>query len=394
MDCLEKLANIHALMQVEDPEPGQGNPARSSLSQPPADCPLDLAPGRLPISYAALPNGRRMPLLKTLLTSACERNCYYCALRAGRDFRRQTFKPDELAETSVKLWRAGVVQGLFLSSGIIGGGVRAQDRLLDTAEVLRNKLGYRGYLHLKIMPGAERDQVLRAMQLADRVSVNLEAPSDQRLATLAPQKVFMDELLTRLRWVEEIRRERPPQQGWKGRWPSSSTQFVVGAAGESDLELLQTTAFLYQKLRLARVYFSGFRPVGNTPLEDLPPADPWREHRLYQASFLLRDYGFQFEELPFEPNGNLPLQVDPKIAWARDSLSQSPIEVNRAELPELLRIPGVGLRGARSILAARRQNRLRRLEDLRALGVLAERAAPYILLNGKRPPRQPSLFPG
>lgn len=394
MDCLEKLANIHALMQVEDPEPGQGNPARSSLSQPPANCPLDLAPGRLPISYAALPNGRRMPLLKTLLTSACERNCYYCALRAGRDFRRQTFKPDELAETSVKLWRAGVVQGLFLSSGIIGGGVRAQDRLLDTAEVLRNKLGYRGYLHLKIMPGAERDQVLRAMQLADRVSVNLEAPSDQRLATLAPQKVFMDELLTRLRWVEEIRHERPPQQGWKGRWPSSSTQFVVGAAGENDLELLQTTAFLYQKMRLARVYFSGFRPVENTPLEGLPPADPWREHRLYQASFLLRDYGFQFEELPFEPNGNLPLQVDPKIAWARDSLSQSPIEVNRAELPELLRIPGVGPRGARSILAARRQNRLRRLEDLRALGVLAERAAPYILLNGKRPPRQPSLFPG
>lgn len=405
MDSLEKLANIHTLMQVEDPEPvGKSQPAAAAGSPPvAAGCSLgrptkarrpDEVPRAdgLPISYAVMPNGRCMPILKTLRTSACERNCYYCACRAGRDFRRQTFKAEELAGISMQLWKSGKVQGVFLSSGIIGGGVRAQDGLLDTAEILRHKLGYRGYLHLKIMPGAEKDQILRGMQLANRVSVNLEAPSERRLAGLAPQKVFLDELLTRLRWIEEIRREEPAHLGWNGHWPSSTTQFVVGAAGESDLELLQTTAFLQERLRLARVYYSAFNPIEDTPLVELPPTDPWREHRLYQASFLLRDYGFQFEEMPFDPHGNLPLQVDPKLAWARETLLQTPVEVNQADFSELLRVPGIGPRGARSILNARQRHRLRRLEDLRALGIITGRAAPFLLINGKRPPLQLSLF--
>ncbi|RPJ37564.1 MAG: hypothetical protein EHM21_17970, partial [Chloroflexi bacterium] len=342
---------------------------------------------------AALPGGKRVPLLKSLLTSACERNCYYCPFRAGRDTRRVTFKPEELADLVVNLTHNRVIQGAFLSSGIAGGGLRTQDRLLDAADILRHKLQYQGYLHLKLMPGAQQAQIERAMMLADRVSVNLEAPNPNRLSLLAPQKQMMEELLQPLRTVEMIRRTQPAHKGWKGRWPSTTTQFVVGAVGESDLELLQTVAYLYRKLHLARSYFSGFFPISGTPFEEKQPVNPWREHRLYQASFLLRDYGFEMEEMPFTGGGDLPLDVDPKLAWARQNLSQAPVEINLADRHELLRVPGIGLRGAQSILNARvRGGRLRSLEDLKAIGVYPTRAAPYILLDGMRPPAQMSLF--
>ncbi len=155
--------------------------------------------------------GKRIALLKTLLTSACERNCFYCPFRAGRDFRRAaTFKPDEMAKAFMELYRSRIAEGFFLSSGIAGGGIRTQDQLIDTAEILRRKMGYTGYLHLKIMPGSQRAQVERAMQLADRVSINLEAPNSNGLARLAPRKIFIDELLRPLQWVDEIRRTRAP----------------------------------------------------------------------------------------------------------------------------------------------------------------------------------------
>src|SRR5262249_49203893 len=159
-------------------------------------------------------------------------------------------------------------EGTFLSSGIAGGGIRTQDRLLDTADILRRKLRFRGYIHLKIMPGAEKAQVERAMQLADRVSVNLEAPNTRSLARLAPHKQFLEELLQPLKWVEEIRKNQPAEKGWGGRWPSTTTQFVVGGADESDLEILTTTAWLNQNVRLKRAYFSAFRPISDTPLEN------------------------------------------------------------------------------------------------------------------------------
>lgn len=345
------------------------------------------------IHMAAGPGGRDVPLLKSLLTSACERNCNYCPFRAGRDTRRVTFKPDEMADMVVDLTAANAIRGAFISSGVIGGGVRTQDKLLDTAEILRLRRGYRGYLHLKLMPGAEEAQIERAMQLADRVSVNLEAPNPDRLALLAPQKQMMDELLRPLRIVEHIRKTQPAYKGWNGRWPSTTTQFVVGAVGESDLELLQTVFFLYRKLNLRRSYFSGFSPVVGTPFAERTPTNPWRQHRLYQASFLLRDYGFELEDMPFANQGDLPLGVDPKVAWARSNLSQAPVELNRAAWEELLKVPGIGPVGARAILNARvRGGRLRTLEDLKALGVAAGRAAPFILIDGHRPPAQLALF--
>lgn len=331
-------------------------------------------------------------VLKTLLTSACERDCFYCPFRAGRDFRRATMQPDEMASAFMHMHRSGAVDGMFLSSGVAGGGIRTQDRLIDTAELLRQRQDYRGYLHLKIMPGSDRDQVLRAMQLADRVSINLEAPNDRRLAQLAPHKVFLEELLRPLRWAEQIRRTLPGQQGWRGRWPSLVTQFVVGGADETDLELLSATSYLYSQLHLARVYFSGFNPVSDTPLENRPPENPWREFRLYQASFLLRDYGFDLEDLPLTPTGSLPLEADPKVLWAQANLSQAPVEINRADRPQLLRVPGIGPRSVEKLLAARRLGQLRSLEALRSLGVNARRAAPFILLDGHKPPLQLPLF--
>jgi predicted DNA-binding helix-hairpin-helix protein len=380
MDAIDRLKMLTSQMHLE--------PAEDT------GCPqiLQRHQDDIYVSQAQLPNGQRISLLKTLLTNACERNCYYCPFRAGRDFRRATFKPEEMAHTFMAIHRTGIAEGIFLSSGVIRGGITTQDRLLDTADILRNRLHYRGYLHLKIMPGAERDQVLRAMQLADRVSVNLEAPNTHRLGLLAPRKQFLEELLQPLRWVEEIRRNLPPHQTWRGRWPSSVTQFVVGAVGESDLELLSTTEHLYGQLHLKRAYYSPFHPVEDTPLEEQPPTPILRERRLYNSSFLLRDYGFSLEELPFDPSGNLPLNIDPKLAWAKLHLAVKPIELNQADQHELLRVPGIGPKGAAAILAARRINRLRDLGDLRKIGVNPERAAPFILLDGRRPVFQDSFL--
>ena len=344
------------------------------------------------ISQAVMPNGQHIRLLKTLLTSACERNCFYCPFRSGRDFRRQTFRPDEMANTFIALQRGGVAEGIFLSSGIAGGSVRTQDKLIDTIEILRYRYQYQGYVHLKLMPGAEKAQIEQAMRLADRVSLNLEAPNAERLEKLAPGKVFIEELFQPLRIVEDIRRSQLPSSGWRGRWPSMTTQFVVGAVGESDLEILSTTNYLHKQLRLARAYYSAFHPVSDTPLENLAAETPERENHLYQASFLLRDYGFDLEELPFDEAGRLPNKVDPKTAWAQTNLIKTPVEINIASPEELLRVPGIGPKGAKSIIKARRLGALRELSDLRRIGVNPWRPTPYILLDGQRPFQQLSFF--
>ncbi len=349
-------------------------------------------PVDIPVSEVLLPGGKRMKVLKTLLTSACERNCYYCPFRAGRDMRRATFVPDDMASVFMQMSQAGMVEGLFLSSGITGGGVRTQDKLLDTAEILRKKHGYRGYVHLKIMPGAEKDQVRRAMQLASRLSVNLEAPNSERLQRLAPKKQFTEELVEPLLWIEEIRQEHSPVSSWNGRWPSTATQFVVGAVGESDLELLSTSEKLYRQARLQRTYFSAFSPVTDTPFENLPPEDPLRQHRLYQSSFLLRDYGFNLEDMSFSRDGNLPRDTDPKFAWASKHLAQAPVEINTALRSDLLRVPGIGPVTAGLIEKNRGQNKFKTLRDLEKLGIKTGRIAPFVLLNGRRPEHQPALF--
>jgi predicted DNA-binding helix-hairpin-helix protein len=303
------------------------------------------------------------------------------------------------------MYRAGLVEGIFLSSGIVGTN-RTMDEMLATAELARNKYGFVGYIHLKALPNAEAAHVERAVQLADRVSVNLEGPTPERLTTLAPKK-RMEELMTPLREAARIRRKliesgvlprraerdrQPADPRARPQWGNArlglSTQFVVGPAGESDRELLTTVNSLYRDLGLSRAYYSAFTPVKRTPLETAAPTDPLREHRLYQADWLLRFYGFSASELPFDGDDQLRTDIDPKAAWARLHPELFPIEVNQAPLNVLLRIPGIGPQSARAIVEARRTAPLREVGDLKRLGARGEQAAPYVLLGGKRPPYQ------
>src|SRR5438270_6978530 len=340
------------------------------------------------ITNVTTPKGKK-PILKTMLTTACEKNCNYCPFRAGRSkMKRLTFTPDELASGLDTLQRSGQVEGMFLSSGIIKGSVTTQDKIIDTAEIVRKRYHYQGYLHLKVMPGIEYEQLYRLMQLANRVSVNLEGPTQERVDALAPKKDFQRELLSMLQLAEHIRRTHPYE-----KLAGTVTQFVVGAVGDTDQELLSLSSRLYRHYELTRAYYSGFSPVIQTPFENLPATDPLREHRLYQASFLLRDYGWKVEDLPFLTDGNMLLDMDPKRAWAERYLREAPVEIMTASCQELLRVPGIGPVGANAILRARRQGHLTDLSHLRQLNIRApEQAAPYILLDGHRPAMQMNLF--
>lgn len=335
---------------------------------------------------AAVPDGRKVLLYKVLLSNACERDCGYCANRASRDVRRVTFTPDELAATFDELVRRRMATGLFLSSGICGSPHRTMERMIAAVELVRTRYQFRGYVHLKILPGVERAAIERATRLAQRISVNLEAPSPERLARLSGSKEFHHELLLRMRWAYDCTMARP-----RGA-VDQTTQFVVGAAGEADREILSTATRLYAEIKLARVYYSAFQPISNTPLEDYPATPAIREHRLYQSDFLLRQYGFSFGELVFDRAGNLPRSADPKLTWAQNHPEWFPIEINRADREVLLRVPGIGPRSAARILAQRRQRAFRDVESLKRLGISVQRAAPYVLLAGKRPTVQLPLW--
>lgn len=331
--------------------------------------------------YVTHPQRGKIPVMRIMQTSACERNCYYCPFQAGRNYRRVSLKPEELASSFQQMQQRKLVDGLFLSSGIVGGGTRTMELLLDTVDIIRRKYEYRGYVHLKIMPGADAAQIEQAARLADRLSINLEGANEERLALLAPRKDFWQELLPPLYWLRQNRQRLEP---WV-RLPSLTTQFVVGPAGETDRELLTTAGQLYREINLARAYYSAFNPIPNTSFESLPKTPAQREHRLYQGDWLLRFYGFELHELPFDGQGNLPLASDPKLIWAKAHLADRPVDLNQASRAELLRVPGIGPKSAEAIIAARRLGRLADLEQLRQLGVQANRAAPYILLNGRRP---------
>jgi predicted DNA-binding helix-hairpin-helix protein len=335
-------------------------------------------------TYVTHPQRGKIPVMRIMQTSACERNCYYCPFQAGRNYRRVSLTPEELAAAFDQMQRRKLVDGLFLSSGIIGGGVKAMDKMLDTVQIIRRTYDYHGYIHLKIMPGADEAQIEQAARLADRLSINLEGANEARLAQLAPKKDFWQELLPPLYWLRQ-------NQARLGPWlkpPSLTTQFVVGPAGEQDRELLATADSLYRQASLARAYYSAFRPIPGTTFEDKPKTLPLREHRLYQADWLLRFYGFELDELPFDADGNLPLTSDPKLVWAQTHLSRQPIEINRASRAELLRIPGIGPKTADAIIAARRLGRLTDLQQLKKIGAQVDRAAPYILLDGRQPSYQ------
>ena len=340
------------------------------------------------ISHVLMPGGRRTRLLKVLLSNVCENDCAYCAFRSSRDVRRTAFSPDELAGCFDKMQRAGLVDGLFLSSGICHHAVREMDRMITAVEIVRARYQFDGYVHLKLLPGATPDQIARAVQLGDRVSVNLEAPSTERLARLSARKNFGVELMPTLQTASQLIRAADRRT----KATSVTTQFVVGAAEESDREILAMSSGLYRSLGLARTYYSAFTPIPDTPLAEHDPTPLLRQHRLYQSDFLLRQYGFEFGDLVFDGGGNLPAEYDPKVAWAMAHPETFPVEVNRADRPTLLRVPGIGPIVADRILRERRRGRFTDISQLRKLGARVGDIAKYILLDGRQPAYQMSMW--
>ena len=340
------------------------------------------------ITSVAMPGGRGKKVLKVLLSNICENDCAYCAMRAERDLHRVAFRPEELANCFDQMWRAGLVEGLFLSSGVCNNAVREMDRMIATVEIIRRRYEFAGYVHLKLLPGVTTDQIERAAQLGDRISINLEAPNEGRLALLSARKGFQTDLMSVLQTASRLVQERDGRT----RASSVTTQFVVGAAGESDREILHTSTQLYGALGLARAYYSAFSPIPDTPLAHQAPVSPQRQHRLYQSDFLVRQYGFSFDDLFFGERGDLPLQHDPKVAWARMHPELFPIEVNRAGRGDLLRIPGIGPIVADRIIRERRRARITEVCHLRKMGARVGSATEYVLLNGRRPDYQLTLW--
>jgi len=336
----------------------------------------------LPISHAVLPDGRSVSLFKVLQSNACERSCYYCANRAQANCRRTTFQPEELARLFFEFYRRNYVEGLFLSSGIVRSPDYTMELMVRTVELLRFQYHYAGYVHLKTLPGAGQGLIERAAELADRTSVNLEAPTEERLSAIAPEKHLRAEVLRPMQLIRRAQQQGHLEAGM-------TTQLVVGAAGETDQEILRSVSWLYRNMSLRRAYYSAFSPVPGTPLDGRPPTPLVREHRLYQSDWLLKFYNFTFEELPFDEQGNLPLEEDPKMAWARRHPELFPVEVNTAAPEELLRVPGLGPRSARRIVSIRGERHLHSLAELKNIGVVTKRARNFLTIGGRYSPRAP-----
>ena len=335
------------------------------------------------IAQARLPGGGSINLMRVMQTNACSLSCGYCPTYCGGNVPRATVSPEEVATTFIDVQRKGLAEGLFLTSGVPGRPTRATDRMLATLELLRRREGFRGYIHVKLLPGAETAQVEAAVRLATRVSVNLEGPTDDHVRRLAREKDLSGDLLPKLELAGRLYRQAR-EEGGPGPRGSTTTQFVVGATGERDREVLGLVARLERQRLLHHAHFSAFQPVVGTPFEGLPATPAAREARLYQAEHLLRDYGFGVDELPFAADGNLPLEQDPKTTWALTHPKRFPLELTRAPLELLLRVPGIGPKTARTIVAARRSGAPRDRRDLERLGVDTVRAGFYLTLRGRR----------
>jgi predicted DNA-binding helix-hairpin-helix protein len=326
---------------------------------------------------AALPDGKSVPILKILMHNRCHNRCIYCPNQAGREIQPIGFRPDELAKIFMDLVRGGLVHGLFLSSAIPDRPNRVMEDMLKATLIIRQRYRFKGYIHLKLLPGIDPEYVDEAVRVANRVSLNLEAPTRERLKRIAPEKSSLKDLL------KPMERARDLINRGFGMARSQTTQFVVGGGEETDYEILKTVDYLYRVMRLWRVYFSAFQPIEGTPLEAHPPTPLIREHRLYQADFLLRFYGFRFKELVFDENGNLPSSHDPKLSWALKHPEYFPVEVNTAPLEELLRVPGIGPISARRIIERRKERRFHYLDELKGTRLILRRAVPFILIDGK-----------
>jgi len=332
--------------------------------------------------YDALsPSGRGIRILKVLLSNACSYDCLFCPMRCSRSQPRASFRPDELARLVAELRAAGLIQGLLLSSGIVGDPDTTMERMIETVQLLRHRHGFRDHLHLKLMPGASEAAILSAAGEVDRLSLNVEAPTQELVSSLCPAKDFARHLMRPLRQAVGLI--------GPGKLPDGvTTQLVVGSAGETDRQILELTWQLLAQVGLRRVYFSGFTPIEDTPMANAEATPHAREQRLYQAELLLRAYGFEPGEIVFDEAGMLPVDTDPKLAAAEASPELFPVEVNSAGRHELLRVPGIGPTCVESVIFAREQVRLTSLRQLTALGVRVDRARNFLTLGGRAYPRK------
>jgi len=327
-----------------------------------------------------LPNGGRSVLFKSLISNVCTNDCKYCPLREQQDIRRCSLSPEETARVFLDYYRRKKVFGLFLSSGVIGSPDATMDRLTTTARLLRRRHGFKGYIHLKVIPGSSAAAIEEAVSLASAVSLNIETPGHKHLARLSSRKNYIRDIIEPIKLISRL-----TARGTRFARVKQTTQFIVGAAGESDAEIVKYMGGLYDRLRMQRIYFSAYqRGVGDASLDSDPTksSDPTqafvREHRLYQVDFLLRKYGFKDADIVFDPRGRLSLDADPKEVWARNHPEVFPLDVNRASRLELLRVPGLGPLTVDRIVSQRATRRIRGL-DIGRVGARLAKARSYLM---------------
>ena len=354
------------------------------------------------ICHSYAPDGRCISLLKILLTNYCQYDCLYCVNRASSNVQRARFTVEEVVHLTLDFYRRNCIEGLFLSSGIIRSPDYTMEQVVEVARRLREEHDFRGYIHLKTIPEASQELLARAGRHADRLSINIELPTQSSLAILAPEKdvsairrsmarlrVHIDDARQARREVEarpifivpgaKAKRADAPQFAAAGQ----STQMIVGADATDDATILSTSAHLYAAYDLKRVYYSAFSPIpDSSKLLPLKAAPLMREHRLYQSDWLLRFYGFEPEELFAHTDGMLDLAIDPKLAWALKHRERFPVDVNRASREDLLRVPGLGVRTVDRLIAARAVRKVR-LEDLERLRAPVKRVLPFVVLPGR-----------
>ena len=343
------------------------------------------------ICHSFSADGRCISLLKVLLSNSCVYNCQYCVNRVTRDTPRATFTPEELAELTIGFYRRNYIEGLFLSSGILRNPDYTCEQMIRTLELLRNRYRFGGYIHAKAIPGADPRLIERLGMLADRMSVNIELPSQEGLRLLAPDKSKVS-ILRPMGYIsgriEENRHDLAVYRHTPRFAPAGqSTQMIIGATPDNDKQIISLAEGLYKKYGLKRVFYSAYMPVTENALLPPPGTKPplLREHRLYQADWLLRFYGLQANELLDDAHPDLNPLVDPKCGWALRHMEFFPIEVNRAPYEMLLRVPGIGVRSAKRILIARRAGKLD-FAALKKLGVVLKRAQYFLTCSGKMIP--------
>ncbi len=381
MDLLKKLEILADAAKYDASCASSGTETRSSAGEASG---VGSTEG-LGICHAYAPDGRCISLLKLLLTNSCVYDCLYCINRRSSNVQRARFTPEEVVTLTLGFYRRNCIEGLFLSSGIIRSPDYTMEQVIRVAKLLREEHGFRGYIHLKTIPDASPELLAEAGRYADRLSINVELPTEQALTQLAPEKDLpgIRRSMARMRArIDEARAEKgAPRFAPAGQ----STQMIVGADASSDRAILDLSTNLYGSYGLRRVYYSAFSPIPDAS-SVLPPqrAPLVREHRLYQADWLMRFYGFEAKELATDAAGNLDLSMDPKLAWALQHREEFPVDVNAATREQLLRVPGMGVKSVDRLIQARRHRRLR-MDDLARLRMPMAKVAPFVIAADHQP---------